>query len=143
MLSLRHELDRLRLFETREKGELAKAQVVLDLIDFQERLDARLKEITERKEKNKRIENSFEVVVGSDKHPSYAALLEIFKLKLKRTKKKNGEATLTLAARTWTPTTHPMTTMTMITGEGRRPDDERTIRCWSYARRAATGRKCW
>ena len=65
--------------------------MVLDLMDCQEKLAARLQEITEWQERDKGIAQDFEAFVGGDKHPEYAALLKIFKKKVKRAKKKNND----------------------------------------------------
>ncbi|CEO97919.1 unnamed protein product (mitochondrion) [Plasmodiophora brassicae] len=96
MLTLYQELQLLKSFDDREsklnaqleKARADKAQVVLDLTECQAKIADRLQEIVAWQQKDQRIAAEFNAIVGGDKHPSYAALLKVFRKKIKRAKKK-------------------------------------------------------
>lgn len=96
LIVLYKELQILKEFEQREaeltkkllKCRTAKAQVVVDLTECQDKLSVRLEEIQQWQQKDKAIIQEFESIVGGEKNPFYEPLKKLFKRKIKRAKKK-------------------------------------------------------
>ncbi|KAJ0410991.1 hypothetical protein ATCC90586_007145 [Pythium insidiosum] len=110
LFTLLSELVLLEQFESREnllsskldKSKSEKAQIVAEINDIQENMNAKRKDMEEWGRQEKAVQAEFLALVngaagvsgglGNAQHPNFAALQKIFKKKIKRPKKKGGPA---------------------------------------------------